>query len=220
MTSMMEGVLNYGTGFEVRRRGFDAPAAGKTGTSHDGWFAGYTTNLLCVVWVGYDDYSDLRLSGAQTAAPIWAEFMKHAVRFPAYRDTQEFPEPPGVVEVQIDKITNRLATPACPQSITVAFLAGTEPAETCEQQPGEHRSLFQKLFSAAPGAPAIPPPAQPVVIRRPPPTAEPNAQLQPPPPHPEEKKKKGLLGKIVGIFKGDDSDRAAQPAPPQKQPPN
>ena len=60
-------------------RGFTAPAAGKTGTSHDGWFAGYTSNLLCIVWVGYDDYSDIRLSGAQTAAPIWAEFMKKAV---------------------------------------------------------------------------------------------------------------------------------------------
>ena len=56
--------------------GSRAPAAGKTGTSHDGWFAGYTSNLLCIVWVGFDDYSDLRLSGADTAAPIWAEFMK------------------------------------------------------------------------------------------------------------------------------------------------
>ena len=62
MTNMMEGVINNGLGFyTVRGRGFTAPAAGKTGTSHDGWFAGYTTNLLCIVWVGYDDYSDLRL---------------------------------------------------------------------------------------------------------------------------------------------------------------
>ena len=64
--------------YAVRLRGFTPPAAGKTGSSHDGWFAGYTSNLLCIVWVGYDDYSDLRLSGAQTAAPIWAEFMKKA----------------------------------------------------------------------------------------------------------------------------------------------
>ncbi|MBV9671191.1 MAG: PBP1A family penicillin-binding protein, partial [Acidobacteriales bacterium] len=69
MTDMMQGVLNFGTAYEVRQRGFTAPAAGKTGSSHDGWFAGYTSNLLCIVWVGYDDYSDLRLSGAQTAAP-------------------------------------------------------------------------------------------------------------------------------------------------------
>src|ERR1022692_1553198 len=70
MTNMLEGVVNFGTAAGVRSRGFTAPAAGKTGSSHDGWFAGYTSNLLCIVWVGYDDYSDIRLSGAQTAAPI------------------------------------------------------------------------------------------------------------------------------------------------------
>jgi penicillin-binding protein 1B len=79
MTNMMEGVINNGLGYTaVRLRGFMLPAAGKTGSSHDGWFAGYTSNLLCIVWVGYDDYSDLRLSGAMTAGPIWTEFMKKA----------------------------------------------------------------------------------------------------------------------------------------------
>src|SRR2546426_8221665 len=82
MTNMLEGVMNFGTAYPVRTRGFNAPAAGKTGSSHDGWFAGYTSNLLCIVWVGYDDYSDIRLSGAQTAAPIWAEFMKKAIALP------------------------------------------------------------------------------------------------------------------------------------------
>ena len=85
MTNMMEGVINNGLGYTaVRLRGFTPPAAGKTGSSHDGWFAGYTSNLLCIVWVGYDDYSDLRLSGAQTAAPIWTEFMKKAAALPQY----------------------------------------------------------------------------------------------------------------------------------------
>src|SRR5207248_5636938 len=63
MTDMLEGVINNGLGFSaVRAHGFQQPAAGKTGSSHDGWFAGYTSNLLCIVWVGFDDYSDLRLS--------------------------------------------------------------------------------------------------------------------------------------------------------------
>ena len=114
MTNMLEGVINFGTAYGVRSRGFTAPAAGKTGTSHDGWFAGYTSNLLCIVWVGYDDYSDIRLSGAQTAAPIWAEFMKKAVALPQYADVKPFTQPQGVVDVQLDKITNRLATPSCP----------------------------------------------------------------------------------------------------------
>jgi penicillin-binding protein 1B len=209
MTSMMEGVLNYGTGYDVRRRGFQAPAAGKTGTSHDAWFAGYTSNLICIVWVGYDDYSDLRLSGAQTAAPIWAEFMKKAVTLPGYRDVQPFQAPAGVVNVQIDKITNRLATPACPQSISLAFIEGTEPRQTCEESP-DNRNFFQKLLGIGPSSTPLPPSnAQPAPASNRPPSANrgygqpqpAQAQPQQQSPPEEQKKKKGLFGKIVGVFK-------------------
>src|SRR5271154_6703448 len=137
MTNMMEGVINNGLGYTaVRLRGFLLPAAGKTGSSHDGWFAGYTSNLLCVVWVGYDDYSDLRLSGAMTAAPIWTEFMKSASELPQYSDMKEFSQHTGVVDVKLDKATNRLATPTCPDDYTSAFVAGTEPRDTCDQEGG------------------------------------------------------------------------------------
>ncbi len=148
MTNMLEGVMNFGTAYGVRQRGFTAPAAGKTGTSHDGWFAGYTSNLLCIVWVGYDDYSDIRLSGAQTAAPIWAEFMKKAVTLPQYSDVKPFNQPEGVVDVQLDKITNRLATPACPDDYTIAFVAGTEPHDTCDQA-SRVQGFFSRIFLAA-----------------------------------------------------------------------
>ena len=89
VTSLMEDVINHGTGYPVRQLGFNAPAAGKTGTSRDGWFAGYTSNLLCVVWVGFDDNRDLGLAGGAAAAPIWGEFMKRAVALPMYRNTQD-----------------------------------------------------------------------------------------------------------------------------------
>ena len=71
-TNMLQNVLNTGTAAGVRSRGFLAPAAAKTGTSRDAWFAGYTSNLICIIWVGNDDYSDIKLEGAQAAAPIWA----------------------------------------------------------------------------------------------------------------------------------------------------
>ena len=90
VTNILEDVINHGTGATVRARGFHGPAAGKTGTSRDGWFAGYTSNLLCIVWVGFDDNRDLGLSGAASAAPIWAEFMKRATALPAYHDLQRF----------------------------------------------------------------------------------------------------------------------------------
>ncbi len=201
MTDMMESVLNFGTAFEVRQRGFTSPAAGKTGTSHDGWFAGYTSNLLCIVWVGYDDYSDIRLSGAQTAAPIWAEFMKKAVALPQYSNVKDFTQPPGVVDVQLDKTTNLLATPACPETYNAAFVVGTEPSTTCEQGTGA-KGIFSRIFGLGSDK-ALPPPA----------AAQPGVATAAPGGEPDPKKKKGILGKIAGIFK-DDKTADPPPKPP------
>ncbi len=158
-TYMMEAVLQgngkegcmvggrdfCGTGAGVRNMGFQAPAAGKTGTEHDAWFAGFTTNLLCVVWVGNDDYTDLKIEGADAAAPIWAAFMKQAVELPQYSDTREFAPPEGVEIVNLDKTSNLLADGACPDDYTAAFLDGTAPTDTCDHPP-DHRNILQKIF--------------------------------------------------------------------------
>src|SRR5271154_171685 len=204
MTNMLEGVMNFGTAAGVRSRGFTAPAAGKTGSSHDGWFAGYTSNLLCIVWVGYDDDSDLHLEGAHTAAPIWAEFMKKAVTLPQYEDVKPFSQPQGVVDVQLDKITNRLATPACPDDYTIAFVAGTEPRDTCDQS-GGGQGFFSRIFGGN-SEKALPPPTTNGSANGNPEQAS-GVQSQE-----EGKKKKGFFGKIVGVFKGDKNDKSA-PAP-------
>jgi len=204
MTNMMEGVINNGLGYTaVRLRGFTLPAAGKTGSSHDGWFAGYTSNLLCIVWVGYDDYSDLRLSGAMTAAPIWTEFMKKASALSQYADMREFTQPTGVVDVQLDKTTNRLATPTCPDDYVSAFVAGTEPRDTCDEQNGA-RGFFSRLFGTG-GAKVLPPPDQAQAG-----TAPGNSQD----PNQDPKKKKSFFGKVAGIFKDDKS------TPPPAKPPD
>jgi len=135
VTNMMEAVLNNdGTGAGVRRLGFTAPAAGKTGTSRDGWFAGYTSNLLCIVWVGFDNYSDLKLEGAHSAAPIWGMFMKKAATLPEYRDPKPFSPPPGIVTVKLDKLTNLVSTTECPDSYEASFVEGSEPKETCNHE--------------------------------------------------------------------------------------
>ena len=162
-TNMMEAVLGgngsdpcevggrdfCGTGAGVRNMGFTAPAAGKTGTSHDAWFAGFTSSLLCIVWVGNDDYTSIDLEGAHAAAPIWADFMKQAIQLPQYSDTNEFTPPDGVQLVSIDKNTNLLADSSCPDDYTAAFLDGTSPTDTCDHKgiDGEdHRNIFQKIF--------------------------------------------------------------------------
>ena len=157
-TSMLEAVLQgnggnpceidgrdyCGTGAGVRNMGFTAPAAGKTGTDHDAWFAGFTTNLLCIVWVGNDDYTDIKLEGAHAAAPVWAEFMKRAVALPQYSDTHDFTPPDGVTLVSIDRASNLPADASCPDDYTAAFLNGTVPIETCDHP--DHRNLLQKIF--------------------------------------------------------------------------
>jgi penicillin-binding protein 1B len=146
-TSLMQNVINAGTGAVVRQRGFLAPAAGKTGTSHDAWFAGFTSNLLCIVWVGNDDYTDVNIEGAHAAAPIWAEFMKKAVLLPQYSDTHDFSAPEGVEIVKIDKVSYLLSDETCPDGYNIAFLSGTAPTETCDH-PAEHRNLLQRIFGA------------------------------------------------------------------------
>ena len=144
-TDMLENVINHGTGAATRSRGFTAPAAGKTGTSHDAWFAGYTSNLLCIVWVGNDDYTDVKIEGAHAAAPIWAEFMKKAVQLPQYSDTHTFSPPDGVSMVSVDKASSLLADDACPDSAEMAFLDGTAPTDTCDHPP-DKRNILQKIF--------------------------------------------------------------------------
>jgi len=163
--------------------------------------------LLCIVWVGNDDYTDIKLMGGTTAAPIWAEFMKRAVALPQYSNTKEFTPPQGVVTLKLDKVTNRIATPSCPDDYTVAFISGTEPKETCEQSFGDHRGFFTKIFGLGqpgvaapppntngPGQPATGPPGQPSAGGE-------NAQVQ----QPETKKKKrGFFSRLFG--KGDHGD--------------
>jgi penicillin-binding protein 1B len=134
VTHMMRSVFTEGTAARAKEMGFTGDAAGKTGTTNDmrdAWFAGYTPDLLCVVWVGFDDNTPLNLSGARAALPIWVDFMKNAL---AGTKPTPFSAPEtGVVFVDIDKDNGLLATPSCPNVISEAFIAGTEPYERCSR---------------------------------------------------------------------------------------
>jgi penicillin-binding protein 1B len=130
VTSLLQSVINNGTGAGARSRGFALPAAGKTGTSHDGWFAGYTPDLLCIVWVGFDDNRELNLSGSQSALPIWTDFMKKALQLKPLKG-QEFEMPEDILEVEIDPTTGLLATERCLQKEKEYFIKGTEPTLRC-----------------------------------------------------------------------------------------
>ena len=127
MVSLLESAINSGTGAGVRARGFKLPAAGKTGTSHDGWFAGFTPNLLTVVWVGYDDDHELDISGARSALPLWTEFMMRTTDLPAYKNLRPFSQPPGIITAAIDNLTNLVALADPTMTHSEVFIEGTEP---------------------------------------------------------------------------------------------
>lgn len=211
--SLMEDVMNYGTGSVARAHGFTAPAAGKTGTEHDAWFAGYTSNLLCIVWVGNDDYTDIKLQGADAAAPIWAEFMKSAIKLPQYSDVKPFAPPSGVSIVSLDKTTNLLADGSCPNDYNVAFLDGTAPQNYCSQMGENPQNFIQRLFGLGGNKTASPPqqlqhpqptqqaPRQYTTV--PAPNAPPDENA---PPAPEAKpKKKNFFQRLFGG--GGDKDK-------------
>jgi penicillin-binding protein 1B len=220
-TTLMEDVINQGTGATVRAMGFTAPAAGKTGTSRDGWFSGFTSNLVCVIWVGFDDNRDLGLSGSVSAAPIWGEFMKRAVALPEYANTQTFDPPSGVLQVSIDPQSEQLATPQCPTTRDEVFIAGTEPTEFCFIHGGHALSkappvswlahLFGKNDAASP-----PPPAGAVAPKAP---GEADGQDQADAQKDADgEKKKSVLQKIFGIFGNSSNKKPADQQP--KQDPN
>ncbi len=131
MQFMLEQVINHGTGAGARSMGFRRPAAGKTGTTNDAadaWFAGFTPNLLTVVWTGFDQKEDLKLTGAQASLPAWTNFMKAAT---ATRPALNFVMPSGLVQEVVDPTTGYKATPYCPVRIDGVFPQDSAPTQLC-----------------------------------------------------------------------------------------
>jgi len=215
--SMMEDVLRgTGTGARARSMGFLLPAAGKTGTSRDGWFAGFTSKIICVVWVGFDDNRDFKLEGAHSALPIWVEFMKRAHQHAEYKNVHSFQPPDGIVTVDIDEGTGELAAPNCPTDKvrSEVFIAGSQPLQICHLH-GNGRTLVsswdpvQQQNTPAGGptselergtAVAAAQNSQP---GQPAPRAAPRSiPITPQPSEPApEPKKKGFFGRLKDIFK-------------------
>jgi len=108
-----------------------AAAASKGGVSHDVWFAGFTSRLLCLVWIGFDDGRDLSIEVARSARPIWADFMRQARNIDRYRDAGPFETPPGVVRAGICPESGLLAAADCPKTVPEVFIDGTQPVIHC-----------------------------------------------------------------------------------------
>jgi penicillin-binding protein 1B len=131
VTDMLQGVIDHGTAIRARDLLKTTAVAGKTGTSRDGWFVGYTPNLVCAVWVGFDDNEQLGLTGGQAALPIWMDFMKAAIDLRPELGGKSFAQPNDVNVVDVDPDTDQLATGVCPQHERVAVLAAQTPSTEC-----------------------------------------------------------------------------------------
>ena len=131
ITDMLEGVIDHGTARAARGLIPKTALAGKTGTSRDGWFVGYTPNLVCAVWIGFDDNKQLGLTGAESALPVWTEFMKSAVDLRPELGGKSFAEPDGITIAEIDPETGELATARCPTHERVAILTSQAPRSEC-----------------------------------------------------------------------------------------
>ncbi|HEX6135994.1 MAG TPA: PBP1A family penicillin-binding protein [Longimicrobiales bacterium] len=147
-TSLMEDVIDRGTGLAVRSSGFWLPAAGKTGTTNDAkdvWFVGMTPDVAAGVWIGFDQPKQILPGafGGTLAAPIWAATMKAV-----YADREapvDWSPPPSLTGAHIDEVTGRLATPNCPPAdVRVEyFVPGTEPTDHCPAHP---RGFMDRLL--------------------------------------------------------------------------
>lgn len=148
MTSFMKDVVNRGTASKVRQRGLKAVLAGKTGTSRDGWFAGYTPNLVCAVWVGFDDGSQLGLTGANSALPIWSDFMQVALaEHPEWDGDWEVPA--GLEQVDVNPATGAPTQPGDAEKRVEYFINGTGPSDATETPTEE--ATPEELPSPTPG---------------------------------------------------------------------
>jgi penicillin-binding protein 1B len=151
LTDMLSAVIDRGTARAARGAFKGTAVAGKTGTSRDGWFAGYTPNLVCVVWVGFDDGEELGLTGADAALPVWTEFVRGAVGLRPELGGEEFARPASVTFVDVDPETGLLAAPSCPLRERVALAPAFVPDHECSLH-GDPWGLMALAASSTPAA--------------------------------------------------------------------
>ncbi|HJQ34943.1 MAG TPA: PBP1A family penicillin-binding protein [Pyrinomonadaceae bacterium] len=152
LTDMLSAVIDHGTARAARGMLKGAAVAGKTGTSRDGWFAGFTPNLVCVVYVGFDDGEELGLTGADAALPAWSEFVRRAVELRPELGGAAFEQPASVAYVDVDPETGLLAAPACPRRERVALTPAFAPDHECSLH-GDPWGLLALAATPAPAAP-------------------------------------------------------------------
>ncbi len=131
ITDMLSDVTKRGTARRAKASFKNVAIAGKTGTSRDGWFVGYTPNLVCAVWIGFDDNRQLGFTGAEAALPAWIDFMTEAIAVRPSLGGTSFQKPAGITTVRVDPETGYLAGPDCPRAEVISVAMQFAPALEC-----------------------------------------------------------------------------------------
>ncbi len=131
VTNMLTAAVDHGTARAARGAVKGTAIAGKTGTSRDGWFVGYTQNLVCVVWIGFDDNQQLGLTGAAAALPAWMDFMSAAIELRPELGGRNFDCPDGISFVEIDADSGLRSTLTCPHRELIAVTDRLMPNVEC-----------------------------------------------------------------------------------------
>ncbi|MCC5813591.1 MAG: PBP1A family penicillin-binding protein [Leptospira sp.] len=165
ITSMMEGVINKGTGKGAKAYGLNRPAAGKTGTTNnfrDAWFVGYTPELVASVWVGYDTGTislGRGMTGGRISAPTWGRFVHNALLYEPRKSFSN--ENLKLVKRSICKSCGKLPGSYCRETREEYFHLSTVPTEACDDPRG--------LINELPVTPAVAPPKKtvPTPVKKP-----------------------------------------------------
>jgi 1A family penicillin-binding protein len=219
MASMLSDVVNHGTGVRARGEGFRLPAAGKTGTTNDyfdGWFVGFTPNVVAGVWVGFDQPRTIVRGGyaSEVAVPLWAGVMKSATKGhkPEWID-----RPSTIVGIEVCRLSGRRPAAGCghvqvasedgtgtrSMIYTEYFVRNTVPSAVCDLHP---QPYLHASVDTTPGAPpqvvagtagTAPPP--------PPPAADRGGQQQRQAEGAEQPRRRGFWSRVFG--RGGDRDR-------------
>ena len=152
ITNMLSAVVDHGTGRAARGTVKGTAIAGKTGTSRDGWFVGYSPNLVCAVWIGFDDNQQLGLTGAEAALPAWTDFMKAAIEAKPALGGKNFECPEGIEFVEIDADDGLLSTLSCPHRELIAVTERLAPNLECLRHGNLPESLSEPPSEATPRA--------------------------------------------------------------------
>jgi penicillin-binding protein 1B len=153
ITDMLMDVIDHGTARAARGAVRKTAIAGKTGTSRDGWFVGYTPNMVVAVWIGFDDNKQLGLTGAEAALPAWTEFVKAAVEQRPELGGEKFDRPAGITTIEIDPETGMVATSNCPQRERVAVTGNFVTTVECFK----HSQMLETIASSEAGQYIEPP---------------------------------------------------------------